>query len=187
MIPANDRRAPPPAAAALLRAIDTLCAIGAGVAALSAAGLALILIGEVVVTSFFAWSQPWAIEYAIYLQCFVLFCGAGWTLRQGGHIRVAILMQTVPPGVARMLDLAGTVFAIGMIGFATWALWQQLIRTYDFGSTSFYPMATPVWIPQGMLTLGVTLLLLAFVARLLRLVLGQAPDVATGLAGGGVE
>ena len=187
MIPANDRRAPPAPLAALLRLIDTLCAIGAGVAALSAAALALILIGEVAVTSFFNWSQPWAIEYAIYLQCFVLFCGAGWTLRQGGHIRVAVLMQALPASAARLLDMVGTVFAIGMIGFASWALWQQLIRTYGFGSTSFYPMGTPIWIPQGMLTLGVTLLLLAFLARLLRLALGQPADVTTGVTGGGVE
>jgi hypothetical protein len=48
-------------------------------------------------------------------------------------------------------------------------------------------MGTPIWIPQGMLTLGVTLLLLAFIARLLRLALGQPADVTTGVTGGGVE
>jgi TRAP-type C4-dicarboxylate transport system permease small subunit len=170
-----------------LRSIDMACAAGAAVAAISAALLAVILIGEVVVTSFFNWSQPWAVEYAIYLQCFVLFCGAGWTLRQGGHIRVGVLMQALPPGAARLLDMLGTTFAIGMIGFATWALWQQWLRTFDFGSTSFYPMGTPLWIPQGLLTLGITLLLLAFVARLLRLLLREPPDMASGLTGGGVE
>lgn len=180
MIPANDRRAPPAAIAALLRLVDGLCAVGAAVAAVSAALLALILITEVLATSFLGWSQPWAIEYAIFLQCFVLFCGAGWTLRQGGHIRVGILLQALPARAARLLDLLGTAFAIGMIGFAAHALWQQLIRTFEFGSTSFYPMATPIWIPQGLLTLGVTLLLLAFLARLLRLAFGMQPDLGAG-------
>lgn len=183
MTPANDRRAPPPTVAALLRGIDLACEVGAAFAAICAALLALILITEVIATSFFAWSQPWAIEYAIYLQCFVLFCGAGWTLRQGGHIRVGILLQALPPRAVRLLDLLGTTFAIGVIGFACWALWQQLLRTYDFASTSYYPMATPIWIPQALLTLGVTLLLLAFLARLLRLAFGQAPDLAPGFGG----
>lgn len=187
MTAAKDARATPPAVSAVLRAIDAACAAGAAVAALSAAALALILIGEVVVTSFFNWSQPWAVEYAIYLQCFILFCGAGWTLRQGGHIRVAIIMQALAPAQARLLDMVGTTFAIGVIGFASWALWQQLIRTFDFGSTSFYPMGTPIWIPQGLLTLGITLLLLAFVARLARLILNEQPDLAAGLGGGGHE
>ena len=173
--------------APLLRGIDAACAVGAAVAAFSAGLLALMLITEVIVTSFFEWSQPWAVEYAIYLQCFVLFLGTGWTLRQGGHIRVAVLMQVLPAALARLLDMVGTVFAIGVIGFATWALWGQWLRTWDFGSTSFYPMGTPIWIPQGLLTLGITLLLLAFVARLARLVLREPPEVATGLTGGGVE
>lgn len=187
MTPANDRRPPPAAAAAFLRLVDGACAAGAFVAAISAALLALILIGEVIVTSFFEWSQPWAVEYAIYLQCFVLFCGAGWTLRQGGHIRVAILLQALPQAAARLLDMVGTAFAVGVVGFASGALWQQLIRTFDFGSTSFYPMGTPLWIPQALLTLGVTLLLLGFVARFLRLALGQPADLSAGLTGGGVE
>jgi TRAP-type C4-dicarboxylate transport system permease small subunit len=184
---ANDRRAPPAAAKALLAAIDAACAVGAGIAAVAAALLALILITEVIVTSYFEWSQPWAVEYPVYLQSMVLFCGAGWTLRQGGHIRVGVLMQALPPGAMRLLDMLGSTFAIGVLGFATWALWQQWLRTVDFGSTSYYPMGTPLWIPQGLLTIGVTLLWLAFVARLLRLVLGQQADLASGLAGGGVE
>ena len=171
----------------LLRSIDAMCTAGAWVAAASAAALAVILIVEVMATSFFSWSQPWAVEYAIYLQCFVLFCGAGWTLRQGGHIRVAIMLQAMPQRAAWLLDLCGSCFAIGVLSFATWALWQQLLRTFDFGSTSFYPMATPLWVPQGLLTMGITLLLLAFVARTIRLLIGEATDLSSQLAGGGVE
>lgn len=171
----------------LLRVIDALCAAGAVLAALSAAALALILIVEVLATSFLNWSQPWAVEYAIYLQCFVLFLGAGWTLRQGGHIRVSVLLQALPPRAAAVLDQVGTAFALGIAGFAAYALWGQWVRTYDFGSTSFYPMGTPLWIPQGLLAAGVTLLALAFLARFLRLLAGQQPDLGAGFGGGGHE
>lgn len=184
MTPPAGGRAPPAAAAALLRGIDILCGIGAGIAAVAAALLALILITEVIATSFLEWSQPWAIEYAIYLQCVVLFCGAGWTLRQGGHIRVGILLQALPPGAARLVDMLGTTFATGVVGFASWTLWQQLLRSVEFGSTSYYPMATPIWVPQALLTFGVVLLLLAFVGRLLRLLLGQPADLGADIRGG---
>jgi TRAP-type C4-dicarboxylate transport system permease small subunit len=66
-------------------------------------------------------------------------------------------------------------------------MWLQWARSVDLGSVSFYPMGTPVWIPQGLLTLGITLLLLAFVARLVRLLAGERPDLGAGLAGGGHE
>jgi TRAP-type C4-dicarboxylate transport system permease small subunit len=171
----------------LLRAIDALCAAGAILAALSAAALALILILEVLATSFLNWSQPWAVEYAIYLQCFVLMLGSGWSLRQGGHIRVSVLLQALPRRAAAVLDQAATAFALGVSGFASYALWAQWARTYDFGSTSFYPMGTPLWIPQGLLAAGVTLLALALLARFLRLLGGQQPDLASGIGGGGHE
>lgn len=179
-------RVPAPVAI-VLRAIDAACTVGAWIAAVSAGLLALILIVEVGATSFFGWSQPWSVEYAIYLQCMVLFCGAGWTLRQGGHIRVSIILQALPPPMARLLDMAGCTFAIGVLGYACWALWQQWVRTFDFASTSFYPMATPLWIPQGFLTIGITLLALAFVARLVRVLLGEEPEARAILSGGGVE
>ena len=173
--------------AALLRAIDAACTAGAVVAAIAAGLLALILIVEVIATSFFSWSQPWAVEDAIFLHCCVVFCGTGRTLRQGGHIRVAVLMQALPPAMARLLDMAGAIFALGFLGFACWTLWQQLIRTWDFGSSSFYPMATPLWIPQALLTVGVTLLVLAFLARLIRLVFHMQADLGAELTGGGIE
>jgi TRAP-type C4-dicarboxylate transport system permease small subunit len=172
---------------AALRVVDGACAAGAVVAALAAGLLALMLIAEVMLTSLFALSQPWVIEYAIYLQAMILFCGSGWALRQGGHIRVAVLLQALPAPLARALDLLGTAFAIGTIGFLTWVMWLQWARSVDLGSVSFYPMGTPVWIPQGLLTLGITLLLLAFVARLVRLLAGERPDLGAGLAGGGHE
>ena len=183
---ASQKREAPRAVAALLGAIDALCAAGAAVAAAAAALLALMLIAEVALTSFAAWSQPWSVEYATYLQCVVLFCGAGWALRGGGHIRVAVLLQAMPPRLARLLDLAGSAFALGVVGYATLALWSQLLRTLSLGSRSFYPMETPLWIPQSLLTLGFTLLALAFLARLLRLLLGQPTErAAPGLSGGG--
>lgn len=168
----------------LLRCIDAACAAGAGLAAIAAALLAALLIAEVVLTSFFATSQPYVIEYAIFLQATVLFAGSGWALRQGAHIRVSVLMLALPGTARRVLDLAGTAFALGILGFAAWALVQQWLRSLDLGSRSFYPMQTPLWIPQGIVTLGVCLLLLAFAARLVRLLRNEPPEVA-GAPGGG--
>lgn len=168
----------------LLRAMDAACAAGAGLAAIAAALLALLLIAEVLLTSLFATSQPYVIEYAIFLQAAVLFAGSGWALRQGAHIRVSVLLAALPAGPRRVLDMAGTTFALGILGFAAWALVQQWLRSLDLGSRSFYPMQTPLWIPQGVVTLGVCLLVLAFAARLVRLLRNEAPDAA-GAPGAG--
>lgn len=169
--------------AALLSTIDVSCTIGAAVAAVAVLVLAAILIAEVVLTSFAGWSQPWAIEYSIYLQAVVMFGGAGWALRNGGHIRVMMLNQALPSALRRLSDMLVTAFALGVVGFAAWALVMQAMRTFDLGSVSFYPMQTPVWIPQSALAAAFVLFALALFARLVRLLIGEAEEIAETVGG----
>lgn len=170
----------------LTRFIDRLNLVAAVVAALAAALLALLLIVEVITTSAFAWSQPWAIEFSTYLLAFVLFCGTGWTLRSGGHIRVAAVTQALPPALRRLMDLAASVFGLGVTGFIAVAMVSQAIRTAEIGSRSFYPLATPLIIPQGLLAAGFVLLALAFLARVLRALVNDPVEDA-GRHAGGIE
>jgi TRAP-type C4-dicarboxylate transport system permease small subunit len=48
-------------------------------------------------------------------------------------------------------------------------------------------MQTPLWIPQGVVTLGVCLLVLAFAARLARLLRNEPPEAVGALGGGSGE
>ena len=160
----------------LLRTIDALGYVGAAGAALACAALAVMLVVEVIATSFLAWSQPWAVEYASYFLALTLFLGSAWALRTGGHIRVSALLALVPPRVARLIDLAGSIFALGVIGWVAVALVSQALRTLELGSVSYYPSRTPLVYPQALLALGFVLLALAFLARVLRLAVGLAPE-----------
>lgn len=161
----------------LLRWIDRVAYGGAAVAAVACLAMALMLIVEVVATSFFAWSQPWAVEYATYLLAVSLFLGSGWTLRAGGHIRVGVLFSLLPAPAVRFVDLAGTAFALGVIGFAAGALVEQAVRTLQLGSRSYFPSETPLVYPQALLALAFVVLTLALLARLLRLLRGQAAEL----------
>lgn len=166
-----------------LQGVDIACAAGAAVAAFCALALALMLIVEVLATSFLSWSQPWVVEYSTYLQAVVMFGGAGWALRNGGHIRVVMLFQALPAALLRPLEGAITAFALGFVGFATWALVNQALRTFDFGSLSYYPMQTPVWIPQAALAACFVLFTLALLARLVRVLIGEEVEVANTVGG----
>lgn len=166
-----------------LTTIDMACAIGAAAAAVSALALAALLISEVIATSFFAWSQPWAVEYSIYLQAVVMFGGAGWALRNGGHIRVQMGLSAMSPLMVRVVDAAVSAFSLGVVGFTAWALTGQAWRTFDLGSVSYYPMQTPVWIPQGALALAFILFALALLARLIRLGLGEDAEIPNTVGG----
>lgn len=162
----------------LLKTIDALCVAGAVVAALCAAALAVILIIEVVATSFFAWSQPWAVEYSGYLLAATLFCGSGWTLRDAGHVRVQVLTNLLPPGAQRAADMLGAAFALGVACFASWSMVEYAVRSAGFGSTSVFPTRTPLVYPQGLLAAGLVVLTLGLLARLIRLIRGETPETS---------
>lgn len=165
-----------PILSALLTVIDTLCLIGAWIAAACAGLLALMMIVEVFATNFFNWSQPWIVEYGSYFLAAILFAGSGWTLKDGGHIRVGLLTTALGPKGERWLDLAATIWGLGFIGYATWALTLYAARSAEVASVSTYLSQTPLVYPQAVLAASVGLLWLALLARLLRLVFGLAPE-----------
>jgi TRAP-type C4-dicarboxylate transport system permease small subunit len=147
--------------------IDRFNFLGACLAAGACALLSVLLLVEVVAASFLAWSQPWAVEYASYLCAFVLLSGSGYALRYGAHIRVA-----------RALDVLCTLCALYISGLLTVGLIEQAWRSHVRHTVSYFVMQTPMWIPQAFVALGALMLSLALLARLLRLVIGDAPDLA---------
>jgi hypothetical protein len=49
--------------------------------------------------------------------------------------------------------------------------------SFGRGTKSFTPTQTPLYVPQGLVALGLVLLAAQFVARLLRILIGAPPDV----------
>jgi len=161
----------------VLRTIDGICLVGGAVASAAIAILAVMLIAEVLLTSFANWSQPWAVEYSAYLLAAGLFAGSGWTLRTGGHIRVNAAVMLLPPRLQKAFDLGGTVFVLGLLIYVSVALTENATRSFELGSVSYYPTRTPLFYPQAVLAASFWVLALAMLARLLRLITGNAPEV----------
>lgn len=161
----------------LLKTIDAICAAGAVAGALAIAGIAVMLIAEVILTSFFNWSQPWVVEYSGYGLAGALFAGAGWTMGRGGHIRVSLLLQMLPPPLFRLVDLVCTLAALAVALFASRALIEMALRSHELGSVSTYLSRTPLVWPQAMLAASFILLALGLTARLIRLITGAPTEI----------
>lgn len=162
----------------VLRAIDMVCAIGAAVAAIGCAVMAIMLVTEVIATSFFNWSQPWAVEFSGYSLLTVFFAGSGWALRQGAHIRVTLVTQVLPLRAAWAMDVLASFGALIVTSYASYALIRYAWRSAELGSVSTYLSQTPLALPQGLLAVSFVLLALALFARLVRLLTGEPPEVA---------
>ena len=163
---------------AILKTLDAVCLFGAAAAAIGCGVMAVMLIIEVITTSFLSYSQPWVVEYSGYLLAATLFAGAGWTLGQGGHIRVNLVLQWLSPRIFRSVDLVVTVFALGVAAYVTMAVVENAMRSFELGSVSYYPSRTPIWIPQSVLAFGWVVLCLGLAGRLLRLIIGEPAELS---------
>ena len=162
----------------LVRTIDAICLGAANVAAALVVGMTLLGILEILLRTTIKYSIPFSLEYGTYALCLVMFAGSGWALRSGSHIRVELLVAFLPPGGRKVADVAVTVFALGVSCYLSVALVRFVLDTYELGTVSIHLSHTPLAYPQSLFALSACVLTLALVARLIRLLLNEAPEEA---------
>jgi TRAP-type C4-dicarboxylate transport system permease small subunit len=114
---------------------------------------------------------PIAWEYSSYLMAACFTFGAALTLRAGGHIRVSLILARLGPSRRRLLEIAAALAAFAFTGFLAVALVRFTYGAYERGQTSI-SSGTRLWIPEALVTFGVVLLALQFLARSIQALLG---------------
>lgn len=160
----------------VLALVDDIGRYSAYVAALLVVGIAVLILAEIFSRNVLNISLSFAFEYSAYFMATAIFLAAAFTMRTGGHVRVSILSNAVPPEMARGVDVVatiiGTVVAIilayAMISFA----WKAGIT----GRTSPTIDETPLVIPQGLIAFGTLMLALQMVARIVRMIMGEEAE-----------
>ncbi|MES3677143.1 TRAP transporter small permease [Halomonas elongata] len=120
-------------------------------------------------------------EYAGYLFVALAFMGLADTFRTGGHLRVELLVQRLPPRPAAALELLVTLVAIGIIAVLAWHAMALFTSSLASGEQAQTITRTPLWIPRLLLAPGYGLLLIELLVNLNRSLIGlmTAYDAAT--------
>ena len=160
----------------LLKYLDSLSRIVAATAAIVTVSIAVVIISEIIARSVFNYSFSFAWEYSAYAMGIAMFCGAAFTLRTGGHIRVSLLQSILPNGAIYGVDIVCTVLGVLISGILAYSLSMLAWGSFLSGSTSPTISATPLIIPQGLIAFGAGLLALQMLARLIRLILKESPE-----------
>jgi TRAP-type C4-dicarboxylate transport system permease small subunit len=139
--------------------------------------LTCLMLGEVLVralSDIFPWVPadiPVAWEYSSYLMAAAFTFGAAMTLRAGGHIRVTLIVARVSPATRRWLETVLAALGVAFTGFLANAMVNFTWRSFTSDQVSL-SSATPLWIPQALVTFGICLLVMQFVARFFQALLG---------------
>jgi len=113
--------------------------------------------------------------YAGYAMAASSFFALASTLKRGEHIRVTLILQRFKGGTRRALEYWCLGAAILLSGFFAWYSWDMVYWSWEFDSRSDAMDASPLWIPQSAMALGVTVLTVAFVDELVQLAGGRDP------------
>jgi len=103
------------------------------------------------------------------------FFAMAHAFKHGDFVRVNLLLEKLPPGPRRVLEIA--CLAIGTVSIAYLAFWANKF-TYDswaFKEVAQGLLPIPIWIPQASFALGSLLLLVAMVDELVIVLRGGRP------------
>lgn len=137
--------------------------LGAGwLAALFMIGvLAMVLLS--IVSRLAGFYVPGTDAYAGYAMAGAGFLALAHTLKQNEHIRVTLIIGKLTGGARRGLELWALSVAVLMSGALAWFSWRLVWQSHQFHDISTSADATPLWIPQILMGLGCTVLLVALI------------------------
>ena len=139
------------------RFVNKLSLWGAYLSALLLVSLTLLILTEIFIRYFFNLSTMIADEYGGYLYLALIFLGLAYTFNEDAHIRINILTSKMSEKSNRFVDVIA-----GIITFCT-------LFTYDsMEMVSEAVSATPLYLTQLVMPLGITLFLLVVIVFVLK-------------------
>lgn len=143
------------------KSLDALY-LGAGwLAALFMIGvLAMVLLS--IVSRLVGFYVPGTDAYAGYAMAGAGFLALAHTLKANEHIRVTLIIGKLTGGARRGLELWSLSVAVMLAGLLAAYAWRLAWNSHTFHDISTAADATPLWIPQILMGLGTTVLLIAF-------------------------
>jgi TRAP-type C4-dicarboxylate transport system permease small subunit len=140
----------------------------------------LLSIGVLVISQvfgrFFDVLIPSADDFARLCMAASSFLGLAYTMRQGGHIRVNLLLSKLPPGLARRMEIFCLLSGVLLMGYFSYFCVEMVRDGILFPDYTIGLIPIPKWIPQVGMTVGISLLFVSLVDDLVCVLMGQIPS-----------
>lgn len=127
---------------------------------------------------------PWMLEVSEYALFVSTFLGAPWVLRQGGHVRVDVLIESLPPRGRMAADLFADLTGFAVSAVMLYYSLQVAVAAYRHGARMIKELIFPEWYLFALITLSALLLCIEFLRRMTVLVRGPVAAVAAAARAG---
>lgn len=140
----------------------------AGAGALSLAGIACLIVLDVILRNIGL--RPFQATSALseYALMFSTMCAAPWLVRVQGHVAITAFTGMIPGRPRRAIEVTVQVLAIVTLAVLGWRAGVQTAERMAGGSLDMRSISIPSWVLFAMLTAGFTLSAVEFLRQLLR-------------------
>ncbi len=114
---------------------------------------------------------PGAASYAGYAMAGASFLAFANALNRGAHIRVSILLNALPKGPKRLLEIWCFGLGAAIAWYFTYYAYWFVYWSWKFNEVSQAQDASPLWIPQSVMVIGGGILAIALTDHLLHLIM----------------
>jgi C4-dicarboxylate transporter DctQ subunit len=129
--------------------------------------ITLIVFYEIVARYVFNSPTTWSIDVSIYLVMWATFLGAAYTLKEGGHIMVDVVLRKFSIRKVHTIRLATYTL---VTAFCLVLMWQGTLACIDavrYGEVTLSAHRFPLWLPMSAIPVGSFLLSLQSVFNII--------------------
>jgi TRAP-type C4-dicarboxylate transport system permease small subunit len=116
--------------------------------------MTLLILVEILLWNTLSKTTLIADEYSAYGLAAIIFLGAGYCLKEKGHIRITLILGFLPQRLAAVITFLATAMTTAFMGYLWWYLFKMVQATIRYQSTSGTLTQTPLWIPQTLMLVG---------------------------------
>ena len=140
----------------------------AGISAVLLGLMTILILAEIFLWNVFDKTTLIADEYSAYGLAAIIFLGAGYCLKEKGHIRITLVLGLLPDRISRIITFVATGLTTVFMGYLWWYLFKMVGSAVRYESTSGTLTNTPLWIPQTVMLIGAACFTFQFLAITLK-------------------
>lgn len=155
----------------IIRLIDSISDFFGKVAGVAILLGTLLVLGEIVVRTFFSRSLYITSEYSGYLMVSIAFLGLAYTLKEKTHIRMVFLYKLFKGRNSVYLDIYACIIGLIIFGLITISTFNFFWDSVLAKTRSMHISKTYLAIPQFLMPLGSFIMTLQFFNEILKSIL----------------
>jgi TRAP-type C4-dicarboxylate transport system permease small subunit len=132
-------------------------------------------------------STDWQDEAAVFCLVGATFLCGAFVQALRGHVGIEAVAGLLPRSLNRLRLMLVDLMCTAFCAFFAWKSWTLFHEAWAEGQTTSSSWAPPLWIPYGLMALGMTLLSLQLLVQLTARLNGLFRHVTAGAAAAGTE